>query len=210
MKVAVVTTPPSAASGIGDYTRHLLAELVHHAEIDLFVEDGREGEILLEREMRPVRTLDWSAYDQVVFQLGNEIAHAFMEPLVRRSGGTVVLHDWVLFDLALAAHPALARGGLKGLALAWREGGLEQANIYVDNFLERRRERKTGQPAAQTLREGSALQDGWHAPEANGRWTSECASVQLRGEHLERVRVVLSTEPGRKVALACAGRRAEA
>ncbi|HUR29746.1 MAG TPA: glycosyltransferase family 4 protein, partial [Planctomycetota bacterium] len=62
----------------------------------------------------------------------------------------------------------------------------------------------------QTLREGSALQDGWHAPEADGRWTSERASVQLRGEHLERVRVVLSTEPGRNVALACAGRRAEA
>jgi hypothetical protein len=36
----------------------------------------------------------------------------------------------VLFDLALAAYPALERGGLRGCALVLREGGVEQARTY--------------------------------------------------------------------------------
>ena len=210
MKIALVTTPPSQPSGIGDYTRHLLPELSRHAEIELFVEDGREGEALLGREMRPVRALESRAFDQIVYQLGNEIAHAFMEPLVRRFGGTVVLHDWVLFDMALAAHPALARGGIKGLALALREGGLEQASIYVDNFLARRRERKVAQSRTASQRSDGVLLDGWHAVEPRGRWTSAVARARLSGSGLECVRIAFSTEAGRRVQISCNDRRAEA
>ena len=210
MKIALVTTPPSLASGIGDYTRHLLPELSRHGHVDLFVEDGREGELLLGREMRPVGALVPREYDQIVYQLGNEIAHAFMAPLVRRLGGTVVLHDWVLFDMALAAHPALARGGLKGLALALREGGLGQANIYVDNFLARRRARSAAHDTTESSRSDRVLLDGWHAIEPDGRWTSELARVRLSGSGLERVRIAFATEAGRRVQVACAERSAEA
>src|ERR1700741_3513523 len=104
MRLAGVTTPPPVARGNGDYTRHLLPELARHAEVELFVEDGRHGESLLGRGLRPASSLDPRAHDQIVFQLGNEMAHAFMKPLLARLGGTVVLHDWVLFDLAFAAH----------------------------------------------------------------------------------------------------------
>ena len=90
MKLALITTPPSVNSGIGDYTRHLLAELSRHAEIELFVEHGKEGETLLGRKMHSVRTLESRAFDRIVYQLGNEIAHAFMKPLLHRIGGTVV------------------------------------------------------------------------------------------------------------------------
>ncbi|MEO6708615.1 MAG: hypothetical protein ABIP42_03510, partial [Planctomycetota bacterium] len=210
MKIALVTTPPSLASGIGDYTRHLLPELSRHAEIDLFVEDGREGEQCLGREMRAVRTLEPGAYDQIVHQLGNEIAHAFLLPLLRRVGGTVVLHDWILFDMALAAHPALARGGLKGLALALREGGLAEMNIYVENFLARRRERGAARQIPLEKRMEGTLLDGWHGLEAKGRWTSARARLRLAGSGLESVRVAFTTEPGRRVQIACQDRHVDA
>ena len=86
MKLALVTTPPSLASGIGDYTRQLAAQLAHHAEIHGFVEHGRQGETLEGRAQRSVAELDPREFDQIVYQLGNEIAHAFMGPVIRRCG----------------------------------------------------------------------------------------------------------------------------
>ncbi len=210
MKFALITTPPSVVSGIGDYTRHLLAELSRHAEIELFVEHGREGEKLLGRKMLSVRTLDPRAFDQIVYQLGNEIAHAFMVPMLRRLGGTVVLHDWILFDLALATHPALARGGAKGLALALREGGFREARVYFENGLARRRQARAAPlPVDPRHLEGTLL-DGWHLPETAGRWTSDLARVRLFGETNRSLRVSLTCEPGRSVELRCRERSSRA
>ena len=210
MKLALITTPPSVNSGIGDYTRHLLAELSRHAQIELFVEHGKEGETLLGRKMHSVRTLEPRAFDQIVYQLGNEIAHAFMEPLLRRIGGTVVLHDWVLFDLALAAHPALARGGIKGLALAWREGGSEQARVYLENRLTRSGVLDDSKPALDPGQLDGTLLDGWHDPEPSGRWTSDLARLRMSGSAFERVAISLVSEPGRRIELSCADRRVQA
>ncbi len=209
MKLALVTTPPSVKSGIGDYTRHLLAELSRHAEIELFVEHGKQGDMWLGRKLHSVRTLEPRTFDRIVYQLGNEIAHAFMEPLLRRIGGTVVLHDWILFDMALAAHPALARGGIKGLALAWREGGSEQARVYLENRLARRAApgRSKGAIAPEHL-DGTLL-DGWHDFEPSGRWTSDLARLRLSGNSVEHVSVTVVSEPGRRLVLSCADRRAE-
>lgn len=132
MKVALVTTPAGARSGIGDYTRHLLPYLRERCQVELFVESGREGENG-EDGARPLAELRPREHDQILYQLGNEVQHAFMAPTVRAIGGTVVLHDWVLFDLAVAASPALARGGWGGQRLAAREGGLRQALVYARN-----------------------------------------------------------------------------
>lgn len=209
MKLALVTTPPSLHSGIGDYTRHLLPHLRAHSQVELYVEDGREGESLDGLAMRPVRDLRAREFDQIVYQLGNEVAHAFMEPVVRRLGGTVVLHDWVLFDLALAAHPALARGGLKGLALAWREGGGEQAQIYVRHWLARRRQRRSHESAQDPRALAGSLLDGWHALEPDGRWTAEFARARLGEPEAQSVRVVFSSEAGRQVSIAVGERRAQ-
>ena len=60
-----------------------------------------------------------------------------MVPIVRALGGAVCLHDWVLFDLAVAAYPALARGGLAGHWAALCEGGPAQLSVYRANRLDR-------------------------------------------------------------------------
>ena len=130
MKLALVTTPPSARSAVGEYTRKLAGELSKLCEVDYFVERGREGESFESRVTRSADTLLPREFDQVLYQVGNEREHAFMLPMLRALGGTVALHDWVLFDLALAAYPELARGGLRGFARAVREGGLGQARTY--------------------------------------------------------------------------------
>ncbi len=210
MKLALITTPPSVNSGIGDYTRHLLAELSRHAQIELFVEHGREGETLLGRKMRSVRTLEPRAFDTIVYQLGNEIAHAFMKPLLRRIGGTVVLHDWILFDMSLAAHPALARGGIKGLALAWREGGSEQARVYLENRLAQRAAPGKPKGAIDAEQLDGTLLDGWHESEPSGRWTSDLARLRLSASAVERVVITVVSEPGRRIDLSCEDRRAQA
>lgn len=212
MKLALVTTPPSLASGIGDYTRQLAAQLAHHAEIHGFVEHGRQGETLEGRAQRSVAELDPREFDQIVYQLGNEIAHAFMGPVIRRCGGTLVLHDWVLFDLALAAHPSLARGGPKGFALALREGGFEQARVFLENTLEKRRARRASRRASESPvggedPAGGTLLDGWHGLEPGGRWTSERARVRLPGRGILEARVECTTEPGREVSLSSGARR---
>lgn len=161
MRIALITTPWSSRSGIADYTRHLLPYLREGADIDLFVEVGREGEDSGGEPLRSVADLRPRDYDRLLYQLGNEAQHAFMVPLVRDLGGTVMLHDWVLFDLALEAFPELRRGGLRGLRRALSEGGIEQAIVYWRN---KRRAR-------------GGVEVGWHAPEAGGRWCSARAVI---------------------------------
>jgi hypothetical protein len=129
-RLALVTTPRSLRSGIGDYTRHLLPYLGEHFEIELFVEPQHAGEEDGTR-LRSARELAPRDFDQILYQLGNERAHAFMLPLIAGIGGTVVLHDWVLFDLVCAARPVLAQGGLPGHVEALRAGGWEALRAYT-------------------------------------------------------------------------------
>jgi len=179
VRLALVTTPPSLVSGIGDYTRRLAPDLARLVELEVYVERGREGEALAGLPTRSIEALDPRSFDQVLFQLGNERAHAFMEPYVRAIGGAVALHDWVLFDLAAAAHPALERSSWKGLAVALREGGVEQAAVWWRNRRDRRAQRLTPiAPIAETHPPPGTLLWGWHAHEANGRWTSDVAQVR--------------------------------
>ncbi len=127
MRLALVTTAPSLRSRVGDCTPRLLPHLARHVDCELFVAPGREGEQLCGRRTRSAGELRPREFDQVLFQVGNERHQAFMLPLLRAIGGTVALHDWVLLDLALGAHPALERPGVRGLLAALREGGVRQA-----------------------------------------------------------------------------------
>jgi glycosyltransferase involved in cell wall biosynthesis len=202
MKVAVVTTPPSVRSGIGDYTRHLLPHLAGHCELRVFVAPGLANERLGDLELESVTGLVPRDFDQILYQVGNERSHAFMPALVRAIGGTVMLHDWVLFDLALAAHPALARGGLKGHLLALREGGWGQTRIYFENWRARRRQRLEREGGGETGELQGTLLSGWHAFEGRGRWTGDAGVVRLPARTCRSVIVSFSTEPGRTVRLA--------
>ncbi len=119
MKLALVSTP--------DHVRAWLPHLMGLADVRLFVEPGREGEQVEDLRAESADALWPREHDQILFALGNVAAHGFAAPLVRLLGGTVALRDWVLFDLALAAFPALADGGPRGRWIALREGGIEQA-----------------------------------------------------------------------------------
>jgi glycosyltransferase involved in cell wall biosynthesis len=206
MKVALVTTPPSVRSGIGDYARHLLPSLRQHCEVEVFVQSGLDDAGWNGERARLVTTLDPRQFDQVLYQLGNEQAHAFMPRMIRAIGGTVAQHDWVLFDMAMAAWPALTRGGAKGHALALREGGLAQTHIYLRNWLDRRRQRTQPTPVLPMDGLAGSLLFGWHAAEKSARWTADCAGVRIPGEDVERVRFELFLEPGRSVIVRQEGR----
>lgn len=200
MRLALVTTPPSIRSGIGDYTRRLLPHLLERAEVELFVAPGAEGGELHGRRLRSALELVPRRFDQVLYQLGNEVHHGFMARMVRALGGTVAQHDWVLFDLALAAFPALARGGWKGHLLALREGGAREARVYAANRRRRRIARRHDVDALP-----GTLLSGWHEPEPQGRWTGDAAALRLPAAARE-LELELHLPPGRRLRL-LAGRR---
>ena len=201
MRVALVTTPPSRRSGIGDYTRHLLPHLRAHAEVDLFVPPPVDANTWPGDTARSVLELDPAQYDQVLYQLGNELGHNFMARMIRHIGGTVMQHDWVLFDMALATYPGLVRGGLKGHALALREGGFGQLATYFRNWLERRRERNDPIELPDCERLLGQLLAGWHAAEPAGRWIADRAVFRIPSKAVTRVEVGLGSEPGRTLEL---------
>jgi len=205
MRVALVTTPPSLRSGIGDYTRHLLPHLREHCEVEVFVRPDSD-ELLGKAEWpgedpKSILELDPNQYDQVLFQLGNELSHAFMARMIRHIGGTAVQHDWVLFDQALANYPGLVRGGLKGHMLALREGGFGQARLYAENWLDRRRERNSPAIFPDCNEDVGQLLSGWHALEGAGRWIADRAVFRIPATGVTRVEVELSGDPGRKLGL---------
>ncbi len=199
MKLALVTTPPSVRSGIGDYTRHLLPYLREHADIEIYVEDGLEDPLWDQERPHLARDLDPRRYDQVLYQLGNERTHAFMARMIRAVGGTVMQHDWVLFDLALATYPALVRGDAKGHFLALREGGLEQARRYRRNWSDRRAQRMTPVTDAVQADLKGTLLTGWHGAEPKGRWTTDQATLRLPASGVTEVAFDLIVERGRQV-----------
>jgi hypothetical protein len=139
MRLALVTTPPSVPSGIGELARGLLERLKPRAEVRVFVEDRLAGEPICDLAGEPALALFPREHDRVLYLLGNEPAHAFMVPLLRAIGGAVWLHDWCLFDLAAAFRPALARGGLAGQRAALLEGGVAQLWAYRADRLDRAR-----------------------------------------------------------------------
>ena len=203
VKVALVTTSPERHSGIADYTRHLLPYLAQHVEVELFVEPGAitEGVQVAGRPIATVDRLDPSRFDRILFQLGNEQNHAFMAPMIRRLGGVVMQHDWVLFDLALAAYPALVRGGPKGALLAAREGGTGQLRTYLANWTDRRLGRRRPIALPQAPFPPGELLTGWHAADENGRWCADNALLRLPADGVRGVTVVASAAPGARVEL---------
>lgn len=192
MRIALVTTPASVRSGIGDYTRHLLPYLRERAEVDLFVEDRLSDP---SEGTRPVTSIRPREHQQLLYQLGNERAHAFMRPMLAALGGTVMLHDWVLFDQAVAASPELSQGGWRGAKAALYEGGIRAAKTW-------RWARKQGVPALTAPLEGAApFAYGWHELEEHGRWSSRSAGLHLLRDGADALRLSLLVPAGRRLEL---------
>jgi glycosyltransferase involved in cell wall biosynthesis len=206
LKVALVTTGPGVRSGIGDYARRLAPHLARHCELEVYLPDGQAAELAdsgyLGLPARAASTLGPRSADRILYQLGNERAHAFMLPHLRALGGCVVQHDWVLFDLATAAFPALERGGPRGRFEAWRQGGLAQARVHARARRAAREARAAG-PAPRGG-EGSLL-GGWHAPEPAGRWTSARAGLSP-ARAWEELELALEAPAGRRLRVLDDGR----
>ncbi|MEX1025253.1 MAG: glycosyltransferase [Planctomycetota bacterium] len=203
LRVALVTTPPSVRSGIGDYTRHLLPYLREHVDVELYVQHGADEAAWGDERARLVDELVPNHFDQVLFQLGNEAHHGFMALMVRAIGGTVMQHDWVLFDLATAAYPGLVRGGAKGHALALREGGFEQARTYCANWSARRNGRRRPEPIGDPDALPGVILAGWHEYESHGgRWTSDAAAVRIPAKGVREVSFDVHLEGARTASLA--------
>jgi len=190
VRIALVTTPPSVRSGIGDYTRHILPYLRERAEVELFVEDGAcvpgEG-------TRAASSIRPREHDQILYQLGNERAHAFMRPMLAALGGSVLLHDWVLFDQAVAACPELSRGGWRGLRTALVEGGVRAAKTW-------RQARRQGVPSLGAPVEGaSPLAHGWHELEEHGLWSTRHAGLHLSRPGATAMKLELFVPAGRRL-----------
>ena len=200
MRIALVTTPSGTRSGIGDYTRHLLPYLRERAEVDVFVEDRchTPGE-----GAEPASSIQPREYDQILYQLGNERSHAFMRPMLKALGGTVLMHDWVLFDQAVAEQPDLNRGGLRGLRAILREGGLRAAKVW-------RSARKRSTPSLEEPVLGaSPLAYGWHELEEHGLWSSRRSGLHLQREGVNAMKLSLYLPAGRRLEIHERGRLVE-
>lgn len=202
MRIALVTTPPSIRSGIGDYTRRLLPYLREHTGVEVFVRDDLidpgnwPGEPL-----RPASELEPGAFDQILYQIGNEVNHAFMIPVIEKAGGVVMLHDWILFDMAVSHWPLLRKNGRRGAAVAWREGGFSGFKTWAGNRWKCIRQRNTRYllPEPDGLR--GELLSGWHVPGDDGRWTADAATFRIPSATCKRVKVEIATSTGRELRL---------
>ena len=95
-RLAVLTPLPPSRSGIADYNAAFLPYLEAHFDIDLFV-DARVSNRNLNASFRifDVRDFDRmaSAYDAILYEVGNSEFHVHMLPLLERHPGVVGLHD---------------------------------------------------------------------------------------------------------------------
>src|SRR5271154_3194832 len=101
MKIAHFSPVPPDRTGIADYCLELLPELARHAEVDLWVEQGRvasppEGCGLVAWGEPPRFTERLSPYDATVYHFGNSKYHRGLYRAFLEYPGTVVMHDFVL------------------------------------------------------------------------------------------------------------------
>jgi len=112
MRLAFVSPLPPSPTGIADYTVDVVEALRGTHTIELFhdqakVADGLPAPAFPMAEL-PARAAS-SAFDAVVYQMGNALAHDFMYGWMERVPGAVVLHDLVL-------HHSFARRYLESTA----------------------------------------------------------------------------------------------
>jgi glycosyltransferase involved in cell wall biosynthesis len=102
VRLAFLSPLPPAATGIADYAADVLAVLAGAHEIDVFHDQAEVDARRLPAScaVQPAEAFPRrharGAYDAVVYQMGNGLAHAFLYPLLPRAPGLLVLHDLVL------------------------------------------------------------------------------------------------------------------
>jgi glycosyltransferase involved in cell wall biosynthesis len=100
MKIAYFSPMPPQRTGIADYSQELVPALVNAgAAVDLWVDEAASG--LAQCPIRnysadPGLRRELSAYDAIVYHMGNSPAHRNIYQTLREFPGVVVLHDFVL------------------------------------------------------------------------------------------------------------------
>lgn len=125
MRVACITTARGDGSRAAAALELIEPYLREHMELVRFVPAGSERGV--ECSLGDLRPRE---FDQVLYVIADEPQPAFALRWLRRLGGTVWLLDAELAQLAFAASPRLARGGVLGFVQAVRHGGLAQARVY--------------------------------------------------------------------------------
>ena len=99
LKLAYISPLPPAKSGIADYSAMLLPALSQHYEVVVIV-DAPVSDAWVNSHLE-VRDVAWfkahaSAYDRVIYHIGNSAFHYYMFDLIAQFPGVVVLHDFFL------------------------------------------------------------------------------------------------------------------
>src|SRR5665647_161205 len=115
MRLALVSPMPPSKSGIADYAAALGAALGRLAEVS--VVSG------------PDAGFDPSAFDQVLYQIGNNPFHSFVYELALQHPGVVVLHEPNLHHLV--ADLTIRRGDWDGYLREVGYDGGEQALVHA-------------------------------------------------------------------------------
>jgi glycosyltransferase involved in cell wall biosynthesis len=114
MKIAYLSPTPPQHTGVADYSRELLPELVKRAEVDLWVEGAAATEWLPDCKIRnyvdsTVARKELRGYDAVIYHMGNSPAHRNIYRMLLAVPGVVVMHDFVLHHFFAAYHLEVQR-----------------------------------------------------------------------------------------------------
>ncbi|MDR5899062.1 glycosyltransferase [Halomonas vilamensis] len=98
--LAFISPLPPQATGIASYSAELLPYLAEHFTITLVVDQPEVDPELSTFECIDPLTFSRRAeeFAYTLYQVGNSLYHAYQFGLLRRHPGTVVLHDYFLFD----------------------------------------------------------------------------------------------------------------
>jgi glycosyltransferase involved in cell wall biosynthesis len=121
-KLAFVSPLPPERTGVATYSAQLLVPLARHYDIDVVTDQASVADPDVGHF--PVRSTAWfdanaTAYERVLYQLGNSPFHCRMFELMERHPGTAVLHDVHL-----------------GSVLAWMEATGLAPGIFVRRLYE--------------------------------------------------------------------------
>lgn len=135
MRLAFFSPVPPVPSGVCDYLVDLLPWLPETWSIDIFIADGVEpDEEKLAGRARCYPHGEWQdrhaelPYDLNVYQVGNNLAHAYTLPYVLEQPGLLVLHDAVV-------HPSRALHAVEGGDMAAYREAAERCRPDVGRAL---------------------------------------------------------------------------
>lgn len=101
MKIAYFSPLPPQRTGVADYSKELLPELVKRAAVDLWVDGPVATEELPECPIfnyveSPGLRDKLKGYDAAIYHMGNSTAHVNIYRMLLAVPGLIVLHDFVL------------------------------------------------------------------------------------------------------------------